>query len=129
VTIRAIRDFDIQATSSPAAAAALAHADDPADPNDPDQPDDNDDEKKDDDEEDDDLVDVALPAATAQSILWKIPIFLWAVATDKIGGCDASIADSLPVDRWCASHSPTPVLWSPERHHPRPHAGTSLLLT
>jgi hypothetical protein len=103
VAIRAIRDFDIRATSSPAAAAALAHADDPADPNDPDQPDDNDDEEKDDDDEDDDLVDVALPAATAQSILWKIPVFLWAVATDKIGGCDASIADSLPVERWCAT--------------------------
>jgi hypothetical protein len=102
--IRAIHNFDIHATSSPAAAAALAHADNPAaDPNDPDQPD-NDDEEKDDDEEDDDhLVDVALPAATAQSILWKIPVFLWAVATDKIGGCDASTADSLPVERWCAT--------------------------
>jgi hypothetical protein len=102
VAIHAIRDFDICATSSPAAAAALAHANDPVDANDPDQPD-NDDEEKDDDEEDDDLVDVALLAATAQSILWKIPVFLWAVATDKIGGCNASIADSLPIERWCAT--------------------------
>jgi hypothetical protein len=39
VTICAIRDFDIRATSSPAAAATLAHADEPTNPNDPNQPD------------------------------------------------------------------------------------------
>jgi hypothetical protein len=102
VAIQVIYNFDIRATSSPTAAAALAQADDPADPNDPDQPD-IDNEEKDDDEEEDDLIDVTPPPVTAQSILWRNPIFLWAVATSKIGGCHASIADSLPVKCWCAT--------------------------
>jgi hypothetical protein len=69
-----IRDFNIRVTSSPVAAAALAQANDPVDPNDPDQPDINDEE--DNDKEDDNLVDVTPPAVTAQSILWRNPVFL-----------------------------------------------------
>jgi hypothetical protein len=58
----------------------------------------------DDDNDDDDApILVPNPADSAQAILWRVPAFIWAVATKNITGCTASIADTPSVERWCAT--------------------------
>jgi hypothetical protein len=98
IAIQTIRDFDTRATTSPAAAATLAAAT----ATNPDDEEANDDDDDDDDNDNDDAVLVTHPD-TAQAILWRIPIFLWAVATSKIAGGTVTLTDSLPVERWCAT--------------------------
>jgi hypothetical protein len=107
IVIQAIRDFDTRAMASPAAAAALAaldHARDNAhDDEGKGEGEGNGDNPNDGPTDPDDFVLVAPPLDTAQAILWRIPVFLWAVAASKIVGCAVTLADSLPVERWCTS--------------------------
>jgi hypothetical protein len=102
IAIRTIRDFDTRAITSPAAAAAataplaeisqtppsthpVTTSTDTAD------------------DDDDAPILVPNPADSAQAILWRVPAFLWAVATKNIAGCTASIADTPSVERWCTT--------------------------
>jgi hypothetical protein len=95
IAIQAIRDFDMRATASPAAAATLAkfeHVVVGADESKDDEPD------VDTDEPNNNDVVLIAPSDTAQAILRRIPVFLWAVAATKIIGCEFTLADSLPVE-------------------------------